>query len=197
MEVISDSDIKKMLDNSGLKIKELYKNKHILIHSFYDWDGGFDETDINEVIKFYMNLDEMLSVVEKYLKKLGINDCILGKFYNNYWLKDWSDADKFDIYRQLIFLLKKYRLSKNSNKGLKVNLDLGENVYLLKKIIEANFRFLSEIGMFFPEIGVYISSTHHFEVHIYTTSNDVNKHIELLNEIIAEYQNINVLKWCK
>lgn len=138
------------------------------------WDGGFESScSVEEKRNFYEIANQALAIIINFAKDSDETNCCIGPFHTSYNFRDWKNLKDFDSYNALKSLI-------NDRQYLIV--DTFEDFNLLSLVVENNFRYFSEVGIYFKKSNVLIEPTHNSEILVF--SDDCEKYKPIFSDII-------------
>lgn len=182
--IIKDkTQIKKFMVGSFVTCSELWLKKddvfdfpHFIISNDKWWDGGFDSLcSVEEKRDFYEIASQAFNIIKKFAQTCGETKCCVGPFHMLKNFADWSNLDEFDSYNAL-----KSQIGRKQH----LILDMAEDANLISLIVENNFRYFSEIGLYFKNADVLIEPTHNSELIVF--SENIEKHKLIFSDIIKD-----------
>lgn len=192
MKKIELKDIKKIIKEKRIE-KHYYETTDNLInmpmYGVYhqrEWDRGYDGTSgfAGTRREFYRDFEEILEFVREYIQVTKCTECVIAPFnrMRQFEIRDEGN----DIYDEIYCILKKCNVKSNSQSGIKI--DLEKEFYILEAIIEGAFRGIALQCVFFNEIDVLVTPTHHFELPFWTYEALVQP--KLIKSLSEKYANL-------
>lgn len=168
--------------------RDIYLESPMFITCDKYWDGGIKtDSSLKEKSDFYILSAKMSNIIKDIM--LALNESVfIGESLCEYedLYEHWSDLKKYELYVEIyrkIHPKKHYRLflPKDSN--------------IIDLIVESNFRYFSNIALYFPETDMILLPTCHTEIIVYTPRlNDV---ITIIETVIERYADNEYKIVCK
>lgn len=174
--------VKDFLSNSFISNSNCWKNKkeyfdfpNFIITNDVWWNGGFESLcTVEEKRNFYEVANQALTIITELAKVGGETNCCIGPFHTSNNFLDWKNLNEFDSYNALRSLI---------NPRQYMIVDVFEELNLMSLIVENNFRYFSEIGIFFKKLNVLIEPTHNSEILVFTEERERFK--QFFSKILA------------
>jgi len=104
MKVIDKKHLTKWLEESDLQIKDINNMAFLFVsHSHsHRWEGGILHCDAEwEISNFYKDFHEMLGFMREFFIETDTRQCIISKYRNHGWFKEWSNLDEIPVYHKI------------------------------------------------------------------------------------------------
>lgn len=144
---------------------DIYSESPFFISCDTYWDGGIrTDSSLKEKSEFYSLSAKMANIIKDIISSLnesvyvGESLCEYGDLYEH-----WSDLKKYELYTEIYQKI-------HPKKHYKISLPKDSNIVDL--IVESNFRYFSNIALYFPETNLILLPTCHTEIIVYTTRLD-------------------------
>ena len=177
------------------KITEYYylvgeETDHMPIIGVYhknDWDHGYDGNRgfLGTRRSFYQDFFEMIQFLKEFIAETKCSKCIIAPF-KRYRYFEYNDEES-DIFIELKGILKENNIRTNSQAGLEIS--LADDFPVLEAFVEGAFRGVALGCLYFSEINVLLTPTHHFEFPFWTYEAD--KYIHIAERIANHYENLD------
>lgn len=151
-----------------------------------DWDHGYDSNSgfSGTRREFYKDFFETMDFLRSFLEKVNCSKCMIAPFKR---YKHFSCCDtENDIFAEIHSILKANKIRINSHAGLEISLK--EEFSILEAFVEGAFRGISLSCIYFDEINVLLTPTHHFEIPFWTY--DEKKYTLILRDMVSNYDNL-------
>ena len=158
-----------------LKKDNIYDFPHFIISNDKWWDGGYDPLcTIDEKRDFYELAYQSLNIIKKFAEVSGETKCCIGPFHTSNNFTDWSNLNAFDAHNALKTVIRDDQY---------LIIDIFEDVNIMGLVVENNFRYFSQIGIFFKDSNLLIEPTHNCELIVFSL--DCEKFREIFSDILA------------
>ena len=192
MKRIPKRDLMLEVRKCGFDISTIFDMPVIRPYHYHEWDHGYYSWGAYEGTRreFYEDLRDMVDFLYQYMDYHNMKEVIVAPLHNYnifVWDKGIEDDDTAnDIYKETMELLRKNRVSKNSQAGIKFKIE--GNKRIIELILEGNYRGILQFCLFFPDKGIIIEPTHHFDLKFFTNNFEVEKTI--IKNVIINHKNL-------
>lgn len=158
--------------------RDIYLESPMFITCDKYWDGGIKtDSSLKEKSDFYLLSAKMSNIIKDIMLTLD-ESVFIGESLCEYedLYEHWSDLKKYELYAEIsrkIHPKKYYKIS------------LPKDSKIVDLIVESNFRYFSNIALYFPKTDMILVPTCHTEIIVYTpSSKDV---ITMIETVIKRY----------
>ena len=166
----------------------IYSEPPMFISCDKYWEGGIKtDSSLKEKSEFYCLSAKMSDIIKDIMSTLN-ESVFVGESLCEYedLYEHWSDLKKYELFveiRQKIHPKKYYKIS------------LPKDSDIIDLIVESNFRYFSDIALYFPKTDMILVPTCHTEIIVYTPH--LNNVITMIEEIVTKYSDDEYKLICK
>lgn len=144
-----------------------------------NWDHGYDGNSgfLGTRRSFYQDFFEMINFLREFLNETKCSKCIIAPFKRYKYFEYYDET--CDVFVELKSILNEHNIRINSQAGLEISLE--EDFSVLEAFVEGAFRGVSLGCLYFSEINVLLTPTHHFEMSFWTY--EVDKYAGIIEQI--------------